>query len=563
MGNKGFKMRYQNWALAKKLFFSFGVVIVITAIMMGFAMYFVARVGSFSHMMYTGPYISTTETETIRAELNHGGIYLRGGILDKDMGKYTANIDKVVSNVNESMELVKLHYDGDYPELVTNLETSINTLNTERQKVIDAGIAGDFETAYGLLNSSYIDAYNIAIGHDEALYKDADAGAVSLDYRSTTVLTAAFIFLSLLFICNVGFAVFISIYTTKTIVRPIKELKNAAGEMSAGNLKVKVEYESQDELGSLAGSMRETISVLDSYITDISWGMRELANGNLNITPNIEFRGEFIGLMQNIMAAILAFNDALLKIDDSSEQVAIGSGQVASSGAVLADGASEQSGAIEELFVAISEITERIKNNADNAYSASETAKTVGKDIEESNKNMKAMVEAMSEISNSSNEISKIIKTIESIASQTNLLSLNAAIEAARAGEAGKGFAVVAEEVRNLAAESAEASKNSTALIEDSLAAVQKGMKIVELTAKSLAHVVGNAQIVQAAVDEISKDSKSQAESIDQLSKGIDQISHVVEENAAEVEETAATSQELSQQAENLKELLHKFQLKR
>lgn len=562
MGSRGFKMKYQNWALAKKLLFSFGIVIVITAVMMGFAIYFVARVGSFCDMMYDGPYISTTETETIRAELNHGGIYVRSGFLDRDMEKYTANIDKVISNVDESLEVVKNHFEGN-DQLVTNLENSINTLNTERQKAIDAALAGDFETAYELLNTSYLDAYNVAIGDAEALYNEADAGAVTLDQRSTTVLTVAIIFLSLLFICNVGFAVFISIYTTKAIVRPIKELKNAAGEMSAGNLKAKVEYESQDELGSLASSMRETISVLDSYVTDISWGMGELANGNLNITPNIEFRGDFIALMQNIMAAVIAFNDALLKIDESSEQVAIGSEHVASSGAVLSDGASEQSGAIEELFVAISEITERIKNNADNAYNASETAKTVGKDIEESNRNMQAMVEAMSEISNSSNEISKIIKTIESIATQTNLLSLNAAIEAARAGEAGKGFAVVAEEVRNLAAESAEASKNSTALIEDSLAAVQKGMKIVELTAKSLVHVVGNAQIVQDAVDEISIDSKSQAESIEQVSKGIDQIAHVVEENAAEVEGTAATSEELSQQADNLKELIRKFRLKR
>ena len=185
----------------------------------------------------------------------------------------------------------------------------------------------------------------------------------------------------------------------------------------------------------------------------------------------------------------------------------------------------------------------------------------VGQKAGESNDRMQDMLQAMADINSSSGEIGKIIKTIEDIAFQTNILALNAAVEAARAGAAGKGFAVVADEVRNLASKSAEASKNTAALIENSLQAVENGKHIADETAQSLEVVISDIQEARSMMDEVAKAATEQAESISQITVGIDQISSVVQTNSATAEESAAASEELSGQAQILSELVRKFRL--
>lgn len=556
------KSKFNNMKISKKLLLSFGIVILLTAIMIAFGIYFVLRVGSFSHLMYVGPYVTTTEVETIRADINESGIALRSGILDKDMGNYEEQINSLYSDMAVSVNALREAFDGQ-DALLDALESSLNSLKEAGNDIIETAKAGDYDQAANLLAGDYKTSFDETIKVSDDLYETADTQAASFDKRASIVKLSATIFLCFLFACTLIFGVIISGRTTKSIVRPLRQIEKAAKEMAGGNLEAVVNYVSEDELGSLAGSMRTMISTLSNYITDISRGMKELAQGNMDIKPEVEFYGDFIALMENIMEAVTAFNKALIEIDNSATQVSEGTELIAGSGHTLSQGSEEQTASIQQLSATIHEISERIYNSSQNAQLAKSNVELVENDIEESNRNMKKMVEAMENISKSSNEISNIIKTIESIATQTNLLSLNAAIEAARAGEAGKGFAVVADEVRNLAAESAEASKNSTALIKDSIDAVQLGMEIVGETASSLLRVVENARVVTSTVEQISEDAQAQASAIQQISDGVGEISNVIAENNAAIEQSAASSQELSAQAAALKGLVEQFQVKR
>ena len=374
--------------------------------------------------------------------------------------------------------------------------------------------------------------------------------------------------LSLLIICSAGLAVFlVGIGVISVIAKqmsdPIKEASERLKELSLGNLKDDVHiFKAEDEIGDLTRALLKTVQTWRDYIVDISASLAELDRGNLQSKMHMDYVGDFAPIKASFQHTIHTLNDTLQRLDTSAVQVANGSDQVASSAQSLAQGTTEQASAVEELAATINEIHGHVANNAENAKMASEQAMTTAAELEQGKEQMEQMTTAMNQINDSASEISKIIKTIEDIAFQTTILALNAAVEAARAGSAGKGFAVVADEVRNLASKSAEASKNTASLIDATVQAVREGTGIANETALSIGRIVVASEEAAKLVHEISKASQEQAASIAQVTLGIDQISSVVQTNSATSEESAAASKELSTQAQVLKDLVNRFELK-
>ncbi len=349
----------------------------------------------------------------------------------------------------------------------------------------------------------------------------------------------------------------------RNIRKGVEEAMNAAERMADGDFMVDITYTSKDEIGRLAEAMRSLSDRTGRVISDIDQMMGAVADGNLNAKSNNEmmYAGSFGNILASMKNLISKLNTTMTHINNAAEQVAAGSEQVSGGAQALSQGATEQASSIQELAATINVIADMINVNAEDAAEASSKTNEAGGQMQQANAKMEELVKAMDEISTSSDETKKIIKTIEDIAFQTNILALNAAVEAARAGAAGKGFAVVADEVRNLASKSAEAAKNTTAMIEGTVVAIEKGNALVDEVAEKMGAVAAAAGAVAVINNKISDASKEAADSIVQVTVGVDQISEVVQTNSATAEESAAASEELSGQSQLLRDLVSEFQL--
>lgn len=346
----------------------------------------------------------------------------------------------------------------------------------------------------------------------------------------------------------------------KAVAAPLSKAVDRLKLLAEGDIHSEVPAATEnDETAILLESMSETIQDLNQVISGISGDLAELADGNFMINVDEDYKGDFAQISNSFRGIVASLSEAMREIDTNAASVRKGATDLAGASQLLAEGATDQASAIEELTATMTDISEKIHTNADNAEKVRGVVSGMNTQVTESNTQMKQSTEAMERIRETSDKIAEIIGSIEEIASQTNLLALNASIEAARAGEAGKGFAVVATQVGILSEQSSEAAKNTRQLIQNAIKAVEDGTRLANSTAESLLLVVDNAKMVSEAIDEIALASEEQADATAQITEGINQIAEVVESNSATSEESAAASQELSAQADLLKELVARF----
>ena len=350
----------------------------------------------------------------------------------------------------------------------------------------------------------------------------------------------------------------------KRILTPVIAVRDQMGEISQGNLSADFPWQSDtSEIGMLVHSIHETKGELKKYISDIDEKLAHMAQGNMDLTIDGAYRGEFLPI-QNAMRQILdSLNDALSHINQTAQDVSEESKRVAAGAQTLSNGAVQQASTVEELSAGIQDISGQVARTSEDAAEARKYSVEASEQLKVCSSKMSALTTAIADISASSSQISGITKTIEDISFQTNILALNASVEAARAGAAGKGFAVVADEVQRLASKSAESAKNITELIAASVQLVQYGTSLSKETTDALSHVVDSAQHSEELVGYIAQSAQAQSLSLKQLTEGMELISGVIQTNAATSEESASSADELRRQAEKLTASVQRFRLRR
>lgn len=551
--------------ISRKLITTFGVILLMFSFTVLLSIFSLFSIGNRFDDFYSGSYEVTNKSGDLRADIQTVAKYIGYSMMEEDTDKtaeYVAAAQEKIQSLDEGTSYMLENFEGDQ-SLVTGYSNAMKAVIEDQNKVFELAKANKNQEAVALYFSKVMPGFLEANDYLTKIDEEASAGAALTFNNANGQKTMVSVILILLSAITFSVTVSMAAYIIRSITGPIREIEAAAKEMAQGSLNASITYESRDEMGSLANSMRTLTSGFKNIIEDIGTILGELANGNFKVTSQCleNYVADFVPILTAMRLIRDNLNSTLLEISEASRQVAAGSTQMAQSAQGLAEGASEQAGAVEELTATVENVASMAEDSADSAKKVYEEVRISAEKAENNKSEMGELMNAMERISETSKEIENIIASIEDIASQTNLLSLNASIEAARAGEAGKGFAVVADQIGKLASDSAQSAVNTKALISKTLEEIDMGNSITLRTSKAFEAVIEDMKQFAEVAKDYSNTSAAQFNNLEQVKSGIEQISSVIQSNSAAAEEGSATSEELSAQADNLEMQVGRFQL--
>ncbi len=469
-----------------------------------------------------------------------------------------------ITSVEETEELAKqameefevyMDYEDDviakYNETKEKLNEYFDVVSTILDELRDDDVDAAVKELKGSGVAVALEAEDLQKELVSMMTEDAD---IQGDQVTNTVTAMTFLIICFALIIIVS-SLLVCLRIVKGITVPIRRLGAASRKLAEGDVDITLKKMHNDDLGELMDDFEEMAATIRTQAEVAS----KVSEGDMTVETQPRSDKDVLG--RALKKLVKDSDRNLSNVKESTVQVTVGSDQVATASQALAQGATEQASALQEVTASVNEIAERTKDNAAQANQADELMHEVKDMAIAGNEHMKGMIAAMGDINESSETISKIIKVIDDISFQTNILALNAAVEAARAGVHGKGFAVVAEEVRNLAAKSASAAGETAEIIEDSIHKVNNGTQLAETTAKALDEIAEAIDKGATLIAGIAASSNDQATAVSQVDQAIGQVSQVVQNNSATSEQCAAASEELSNQAANLRNLMSYYKL--
>lgn len=564
--------RYRNWSIKKKLLISHGAITALAVVVGVILIWGMVSIKAKVASIYGGPLTNIDAIGSVRYGLTDlqraiNRLMVEGeSEVAERYPTFEGTVEKDVDLVLTSVETLRGHLLTD--ENRAKLQQIVDKINEGeeiRPQLMELLKSGKFDEAYDLNYNTYLPIVNeisiLSEELEEMIHETASGYYTSAESSSMILVSIGVILL----LFSVAAAIFITTRMTNAIVVPVNEIRDAAellyrGDMTAGKL---ITYDSKDEIGVVAVSLKGAMANLHNYILEISGLLREIAKGDLTKDGNqiTDFLGDFSSIKESFVYILKRFNSTLADIQAASDQVDSSSTEIAGASQTLSEGTTEQASAIEELTAMVDTVANLADESANRTQNAYDNIKRSTDKAEQEREKMVELTEEMRKITEISKEIENIITAIEDIASQTNLLSLNASIEAARAGEAGRGFAVVADQIGKLASDSAQSAVNTRELIVKTMEEIDKGNNITASTSVAFEKVIDDMKEYAIISRDTNETAKSQAAALEQVRKGIEQISSVVQNTAASSEESATISGMLSQKAAELDTLVKRFKL--
>ncbi len=358
-------------------------------------------------------------------------------------------------------------------------------------------------------------------------------------------------------------SILLVLHLAQSISRPVKSVTSRMVSLSDGDLHSTVTtVRSKDELEVLTHTLGTTVESINNYISDIQQVLTQVAGGNLCVTPQMDYKGDFTLIRNSLRTIIQSMQDTISGFRSATSQLAHMSEELNGQSSQLHQASMEQNQSTEALVCEVTHVKEQLSNVSESTSQTRSKTAEIAQCIQDANAHMSSLSSAMDSISSNAEEITKIAKDIEDIAFQTSILALNASIEASRAGSAGKGFAVVAAQVKALASKSAEAAQNASEMVSHTSSMIQTGVRLTADTADSIRVISDVSDQISAISDRLVAAVQDQESALSIMDERIEAISGIADQNLQNASEIDQSSGMLAREAEVLQSHVRKFVLK-